>query len=93
MLYMSTFCSFSLWVEDTFFDSKKGSVPHKPVLTEPNLLRAQLAIATRVGGSAKVTQVICYFFAKMRLSALSYFTGGFEKKSSMQQSRGTKKQS
>jgi hypothetical protein len=64
-VYLSTFCSFSLWDKDTFFsNSKKGSIPHKPVLiTGPNLLWAQLAIAARVGGSTKVAQVI--FFAKM----------------------------
>jgi hypothetical protein len=45
ILYMSTFYSFSSWDEDTFFlIAKKESVPHKPVLTGPNLLRAQLAI-------------------------------------------------
>jgi hypothetical protein len=47
-----------------FSNSKKGSAPHEPVLTGPTLLRAQLAIAARVGGNVNVAQVI-YFFAKM----------------------------
>jgi hypothetical protein len=48
-----------------FSNSKKGSVPHEPVLSGPNLFRARLAIVAQVGGSANMAHVIC-FFAKMR---------------------------
>jgi hypothetical protein len=52
---MSTFCRFFIWDEENFFlIVKQGSIPHKPVLIGPNLLRALLAIASRVGETAKV---------------------------------------
>jgi hypothetical protein len=65
MLYMSTFCSFYLLDEDTFFKYQIKEV-YPMILTGQNLLRAQLTIAARVGGSANVAQVICFFFTKMR---------------------------